>query len=214
MLSKKLKSQHENFVLESNQDVPITDARVTFTSLQNVKGYDDMSTFNKQMNPCKYFDYLQFSPLCTAFRQTRKSEGPVGHLKDKLILRDPDFMKYLSDSKVRPRLAMTSLNQKSNIEMRPAKFRIDNNMIDYKTFTNSITQSKPKELKLDFAPHKFLDSIKSVSELNNMINPGNFDLDKDDEFNRLQNMMNKPDDTKMTDQQLDGKIKTNEIKKK
>lgn len=152
--------------------------------------------------------------ICSiASRQIKKNEGPMSNLKEKLILQDPDFMKYLSDPKVQSRLTLTSFGQRNYPEMRPTKFKIENDMIDYKTFTNSISRSKPRDLKPDIASHKYLDSIKTVSELHKIINPGNFDLDKNDELNRLQKMMIKPDDTKMTDQQLGDKIKTNEIKK-
>lgn len=110
-LSKRLKSQRENYILKTNSNLKFTDARLTMTSLQKVRTFRDNMDQNLIQGPQTSSQQninhllsenfgnsdLQMIPNRMEF-VTRRDSDIFSQGKAKVFLTDPDFVKYNRDS--------------------------------------------------------------------------------------------------------------------
>lgn len=121
----------------------------------------------------------------------------MNQINSKIKINEPDFTKYITiQSNKEHRKSMTALGgNRENIETKPFKFKVDNRMIDYQTFADYLgdkfNKTQGKIVKPNLEKTKFLETVQSLGELNDYLNPGNYDLDKNDEKHRLQMLMHK-----------------------
>lgn len=148
-LSKRLKSQRENYILKTNSNLKFTDARMVMTSLQKVRTLRDNMDVNllpiahssSQQNLNNYYadnngnSDLKVGPNRMEFITCRDSEI-FSQNKSKVFLTDPDFVKYAQDSQYN-RKTGTAPVYKNQIPIAHFK-QVKRDTEDYHTFRESL----------------------------------------------------------------------------
>jgi hypothetical protein len=129
-----------------------------------------------------------------------------------MFLSDPDFVKYQNLKTQTNRKVSTSIGERQFVQ----KFNLKNqkkNSIDYDTFRKAlITNNLDADSlagKLAVKENQFLTKIKTLDELNQLLNPANKDLDKNEQKEQEFAFTLKDKDLDLNDSQLEKRLLEN-----
>ena len=154
-LSKRLKSQRENYILKTNSGLRLSDARVTMTSLQKVRTYkdkmDEWLLPSSHISSRQNLGHLQTDNYGNSDIRFVQNQNHIEFLasrendifsnnKGRVFLTDPDFVKYTQEQ-LQTRKFGSSLGPRNQIQV--AKFKqIKRDNEDYHSFRESLRTKK------------------------------------------------------------------------